>query len=298
MTDEADRWSVLEVLQWTAGAFKSAGIDSPRLTAEVLLAQALGCSRLDLYLTYDRPLTPAERAAFRELVRRRLDRCPTAYLTGRREFWKIALAVGPGVLIPRPETEVLVQAALEHLAGGDRREPRLLDLCTGSGAVALALAAEVPGARVTAVDSSVEALDWARRNAADLGLTERVDLVAGDLFGPLEPGARFEVITANPPYVREDEWDGLAPEIKGHEPRRALVAGPTGLEVIARLAADSPPFLAPGGALLCEIGAGQAGAAEALFAEYYGRVSLRADLQGVPRVVQAEEPVMNGESGG
>ncbi|MBU0514063.1 MAG: peptide chain release factor N(5)-glutamine methyltransferase [Proteobacteria bacterium] len=298
MSDEADRWSVLEVLQWTAGAFKSAGIDSPRLTAEVLLGHALSCSRLDLYLNYDRPLTPAERAGYRELIRRRLDRCPTAYLTGRREFWKIELAVGPGVLVPRPETEGLVEAALGHLAAGDRVGPLLLDLGTGSGAVALALAAEIPTARVTALDLSIEALGWARRSAAGLGLTGRVDLVAGDLFAPLAPGVRFDVITANPPYVSEGEWAGLAPEIRRYEPRRALVAGPTGLEIISRLAAEAPPFLAPGGAVLCEIGAGQAEAARELFGEYFGRVSALADLRDVPRVVKAEAPLVKGEPGG
>jgi release factor glutamine methyltransferase len=283
-------WTVLQVLEWTAGAFKSSGIDSPRLTAEVLLAQCLGCGRIDLYLNYDRPLTEDERAAYRELVRRRLDREPTAYIVGQRAFWTLELAVGPGVLIPRPETEGLVEAALAHIKAAGWAAPRLLDLCTGSGAVALALAAELPGARVTAVDLSRKTLAWARKNAVDLGLADRVDLVAGDLFSALDPEARFEVITINPPYVQSDQWDGLAPEIKDHEPREALVAGPTGLEVIGRAAAEAPRFLTADGLLVCEIGQGQAAAATELFEACFSRVELGRDLAGMERLVMAAGP--------
>ncbi len=283
-------WTVLQVLEWTAGAFKSAGIDSPRLTAEVLLAQGLGCGRLDLYLNYDRPLTEDERAVFRELVRRRLDREPTAYIVGRRAFWTIELAVGPGVLVPRPETEGLVEAALAHLIAAGDEAPRLLDMCTGSGAVALALAAELPGARVTAVDASGRALAWARKNAVRLGLADRVDLMAADLFTALGPGARFEVITINPPYVSGGEWDGLAPEIKDHEPREALVAGPSGLEVIRRAAAGAARFVTAGGLVACEIGHGQAAEAAACFEAVFGRVELGRDLAGTPRLIKAAGP--------
>jgi release factor glutamine methyltransferase len=283
-------WTVLEVLEWTAGAFKTAGIDSPRLTAEVLLAVGLDCGRLDLYLNYDRPLSEDERAVYRELVRRRLDREPTAYIVGQRAFWTIELAVGPGVLIPRPETEGLVEAALAHLAVAGRDAPRLLDMCTGSGAVALALAAEGPGARVTAVDLSPQALAWAKKNAVSLGLADRVDLVAADLFSAVGPGTRFEVITINPPYVSGDEWDGLAPEIRDHEPRQALVAGPTGLEVVGRVAAEAARHLTPGGLAVCEIGHGQADEAAALFEAFFGRVEVGRDLSGTPRLIKAAGP--------
>jgi release factor glutamine methyltransferase len=283
-------WTVLQVLEWTIGAFKSAGIDSPRLTAEVLLAHGLGSNRLDLYLNHDRPLGEDERAVVRELVRRRLDREPTAYIVGKRAFWTIELAVGPGVLIPRPETEGLVEAALAHLSAAGHDAPRLLDMCTGSGAVALALVAELPGARVTAVDASCPALAWARKNTVRLGLDDRVDLVAADLFTALGPGARFEVITINPPYVSGEEWDTLAPEIKDHEPREALVAGPTGLEVIRPAAMEAARFVATGGLVVCEIGHGQATAAMACFEAVFDRAELGRDLSGIPRLIKAAGP--------
>ncbi|HEX8908912.1 MAG TPA: peptide chain release factor N(5)-glutamine methyltransferase, partial [Anaeromyxobacteraceae bacterium] len=192
-------WTPLKLLAWTQGYFARAGADAPRLTAELLLAHALGCDRVRLYLDFDKPLGPEELARYRELVKRRGEGEPTAYLTGAREFFGHRFAVDARALVPRPETELLVEAALAALPEGGA----LLDLCTGTGCVAISAKLARPSARVTAVDLSPEALALARENAARLGA--EVALLAGDLYAPVPEGERFDVVTANPPYVPTGE---------------------------------------------------------------------------------------------
>jgi release factor glutamine methyltransferase len=276
---------VSRLIRWAGEYLAEKGMDNPRLDGELLLAQALRQSRLDLYLDFDRPLTTSELEAFKALLKRRLDREPVAYITGRKGFYNLDLMVGPGALVPRPETELLVETALALLAPGS--EERVLDLGTGCGAIALSLAAERPALKVTATDISPRALAWALTNAREAGLAERVELLQGDLFQPLA-GRLFDLIAANPPYVAQAEYETLAPEIVGHEPAEALVSGPEGLDLIRRLTAEAPGYLAPGGWLLMEIGAGQAGKVmELLPEELWEAKEVLDDLAGLPRVIKA-----------
>jgi release factor glutamine methyltransferase len=279
-------WTVLDLLRWTTDHFASRGIDTPRLDAEVLLACALECDRLGLYLEYEKPVEEAERARFRELVRRRADeRIPVALLTGTREFWSLSLEVTPDVLVPRPETETLVASALERLPDAEA-ELRVLDVGTGSGAVALALAAERPKARVVATDVSAAALAVAGRNAERLGLADRVAFAQGDLFEPVA-GERFDLVVSNPPYIARGEAGSLAPELR-HEPESALYAGADGLEVLRRLVAEAGDHLEAGGVLVLEIDPGQAPALLQLCADAGLRdVRVQRDLAGRARAVSA-----------
>jgi len=277
-------WTVLALLRWTTDHFASKGIETARLDAECLLAHALGTQRLQLYVEFEKPVSEAERARFRDLVKRRAtDRVPVAHLLGSKEFWSLDFEVGPDVLTPRPETETLVQAGLDRLPAGPSR---VLDLCTGSGCVALALASERPEAQVTASDVSAAALEVAARNAEALGLAGRVRFVEGPLYAPLGD-ERFDLIVSNPPYVAETQRGRLAPEL-GHEPDLALFAGPEGLEVLRELVAGAPGRLAPGGALALELSPEQAETV-AGWCRQAGLldVTLHRDLAGRPRVVAA-----------
>ncbi len=277
-------WTVLELLRWTAGHFAERGIDTPRLDAECLLAHALGTDRLQLYVGFDKPVEEAERGAFRELVRRRAgERVPVALLTGEKEFWSLRLTVNSAVLVPRADTETLVQVALERIPDPEG-EYEVLDVGTGSGAVALALATERPKARVTASDVSPEALEVARANAERLGLAGRVRLVEGSLFEPVV-GECYDLVVSNPPYVAEAEATSLAPEL-GHEPPQALFGGPDGLAVLRPLVAGLAGVLRPGGAWALEIGPEQAAVLEGWCREAgLGGAQVHRDLAGRPRVV-------------
>jgi release factor glutamine methyltransferase len=229
-------------------------IDQPRLTAEILLAHSLGTERLDLYLNGEKPLGESEIAQFRNLVRRRVTREPLQYITGRQEFRSLPFAVGPGVLIPRPETELLVERVLARLTEETLPAPsRILDLGTGSGIIAVTLGAAFPRARLYATDISPEALAYARKNACTHGLTDRIDFLLGDWLEPFSPGkGLFNVIAANPPYVATVEWAGLQPEVRDYEPKTALTAGERGMVDICRIIAEAPLYLAPGGWLFIE----------------------------------------------
>lgn len=279
-----DLWTILKVLQWTQQRFAERGLRTPRLDAEVLLAHVLGCDRVKLYTHFDQPLKKEELGAYRELIKRRLGGEPVAYLVGRQEFWSLPFAVDPRVLIPRPETEGVVEAALELLAG--RPSPKVADVGTGSGAIAVAIAHERPDARVVAIDRSPEALAVAKDNAANNGAT--VELLEGDLLAPLEGRGPFDLIASNPPYIADRDFSSLPPEVRC-EPRLALTSGPEGLEAIRRLAAGAPPLLADGGALVLEIGAGQAEAVRALLGEHFSSVEVRRDLAGIGRVAIARK---------
>ncbi len=280
------QWTVLELLKWTTDYFGGKGIDGARLDAEVLLAHALGCDRLRLYVDYEKPVTPEERTRFRELVKRRADeRVPVAYLVGTKEFWSLSFEVTPDVLIPRPDTETLVEAALGALPEVDA-EVTVLDVGTGSGAIALALASERPKARITATDASPEALAVAARNAERLGLADRVVFVEGDGLAAIE-GQRFDAIVSNPPYVRPDAVAGLAPEL-AHEPAQALSFGDAadGTALLERIVADAPARLAARGWLGLELDPAQATQVQEWMMEGgFGDVTVHRDLGGRPRVV-------------
>ena len=253
-----EHWTIREVLGWTTGYFRRTGIASPRLDAECLLAHGLGVSRVDLYVRHDMPLGVAERARVRELVGRRAkERVPVAYLTGEKEFYGFALEVSPEVLIPRPETEALVDAALERLREAQERgneEPRVLDVGTGSGALAVAIAATMPQARVVAADISKAALAVARRNLSRHGLTERVSLVCADLTEAMSEDGRFDLLVSNPPYIDPGDAAGLEPEISRHEPALALFSEGAGLAHVRRLLAKAPVTVQESGAVLLELG--------------------------------------------
>jgi release factor glutamine methyltransferase len=287
----ADTWTVGRLLAWTTDWLAARGSDAPRLDAEVLLAHVRGCPRIALYTAFDVPVGEAERARFRELVKRRGDGEPVAYLVGNREFFSLSFAVTPAVLVPRPETEGLVVRVLDlcRRPAGAAERPRVLDVGTGSGAIAVTLAKHLPQAEVVAGDVSAAALEVARGNAARHGVADRVEFVECDLLDHPRLAGPWDVIVSNPPYVREDEFDALPRDVRMHEPRGALVAGPTGVEVVGRLAAAAAARLAPGGWLVVEVGPTVATAAAALLAAeaaFEPGPTLK-DLAGLPRIIQA-----------
>ena len=260
----SESWTVGRLLKWTTDFLKERGADSPRLDAEVLLAAAKSCERIALYTAFDEVVSEEVRGKFRDLVKRRADGAPVAYLVGQREFYSLRLRVTPDVLIPRPETEFVVIAALDHLrvesSNADIpqsaiRNPqlRVADVGTGSGAIAVAIARHAPQCRVTAIDVSAGSLAIARENAAKHQVAERIDFAQGDLLSPLPADRQFAVIASNPPYVSESEYAALSPQVKDHEPKQALLAGPTGTEVIERLIPQAAERLLPGGLLVLEV---------------------------------------------
>jgi release factor glutamine methyltransferase len=284
------------LLRWTTSHFEGLGIESARLDAECLLAHALGVDRLRLYIDFEKPILEPERGVFRALVRRRgAERVPVAQLVGRKEFWSLPLRVTPDVLVPRPETETLVAAALELLPEG--RDVCVLDIGTGSGAVALAIARERPAARIVASDISGAALKVAQQNADELGSAERIVLREGPGYAPVQQ-ERFDLIVSNPPYVAESQRETLPPEL-AHEPAVALFAGPDGLRVLEELVRGAPEHLVPGGALALELGPEQA-ARVAGWCREVGLLDVRThrDLAGRPRVVAARMPAAAGGAKG
>jgi len=257
MTEANKAWTIRDLLNVTSDYLKRKDIEAPRLNAEVLLAHLLGLSRVQLYLRFDQPLNEQEVSRYRVLIKRRLNREPTQYITGSQEFWSLDFEVGPAVLIPRPESELLVEMALSLYREGripQTDQLRLLDLCTGCGALAVALAREIPDAAVWATDISEEALAIARRNAAKHNVTSRMEFMTGNLCEPsLARNLTFDLIVSNPPYIRSDDFDDLPPEVRMHEPRLALDGGKEGMVYIERILRIGPDCLRPGGWVLVEM---------------------------------------------
>jgi release factor glutamine methyltransferase len=279
-------WTILDLLTWTTSYFQSKDIDNPRSTAEILLAHALKLSRIDLYLRYDQPVNTDERQRFKALIQRRATREPVAYIVGEKEFWSMVFSVNADVLVPRPETECLVERALAMLPKKGRR--RVLDLGTGSGAILLALAKERPDCMCFGSDQSQAALAVARRNARSHHLAHRVHFFAGSWLEPLQPqGLSLDMIVSNPPYIPSEQIASLQPEVACFEPRSALDGGPDGLAQLGRIVALAPDYLAAGAALILEIGHDQ-GPGITQRAEQtnaYRDVSIARDYGGLDRVV-------------
>ena len=289
--DRRTRWTVRELLSWTTERFTELGLDEPRIDAEHLLARALDCSRMQLYLQHDRLLDDSARAGFRELVRRRLAREPVAYIEGSKGFHALDLdlRVDRRALIPRPETEHLVDWLLETLRPPPAPLMQVLDVGTGSGAIALAIAKARYEVSVTAVDASAEALALARENVERLGLGDRIALVRGDLLDRVkDPPEGWAAIAANLPYIPSADIETLAPEVRLHEPRSALDGGPDGLNFIRRLITQiaERECLARDAWLFLEVGIGQAATVEQLLRDAgFSEVASRQDYARIPRIV-------------
>ncbi len=286
----ADEWTIGRLLQWTADYLKQHGSESPRLEAEVLLAQARKCQRIELYTSFADPADEELRTRFRELVRRRAEGMPVAYLVGHREFYSLDFRVTSDVLIPRPETEFLVLTALDLIKQRAAEAPlAVADVGTGSGIVAITVARQVPRAKLTAMDVSPAALAVARDNAERHGVSERVEFVESDLFAAVSAGQAFDLVLSNPPYVSTAEMAKLPREVRAYEPALALAAGEAGTDVIERLIPQAAERLARGGSVLLEISPMLQQRVESLLAAEE-RLELGPtvkDLAGLPRVVQA-----------
>ena len=282
----AQPWTLLRVLEWTTQRFTDAGIVPPRLEAQVLLGFVLEMSRVQLYTNHDRPLAEPELARCRALIKRRLGGEPTAYLVGDQEFWGQSFVVDPTVLIPRRDSETVIEVVLDLVPAEERpRSRRVLDLCTGSGALAVTLAKELPGARVIATDVSRAAATIAATNAQRAGVAERIEVKVGDLWNAVAGAALFDVIVANPPYVRRSDLAGLPPEVQ-HEPQLALDGGEDGFAVMRPLVDGLASAAAPDAIVAIEHGYDQAAGVRALIdaTGAFAPAMTRSDLGGNPRV--------------
>ncbi len=259
-----DRWTVGRLLTWTRDFLQKKGSDSPRLDAEVLLAAVMKCQRVNLYAQYEEEVAEAHRSKFRDLVKKRAEGAPVAYLVGRKEFFTLTLKVSPAVLIPRSDSETAVVEALARLK--NLTAPRAVDVGTGSGCLALACVQNHKTARFIATDISPEALAVAEANAVKHNLDARVEFRAGDLLDPVADEEPFDLILSNPPYIATDVIPTLEPTVSKYEPHLALDGGPDGLRIVARLIAQAPSLLKPGGHLILEIGSDQEAAVRDLVA--------------------------------
>lgn len=255
------QWHVIDLIKWTTGYFKKHGIVSPRLDAELLLGYVIKKERLQLYLNFESIVPKEQLSQYRELVKRRSQHVPVSYLINSKEFRSLDFYVDENVLIPRPETEVLVETVLKDQS----EKRRLLDMGTGSGAIAISVAKEKSDWGIFATDLLPEVIEVAVRNARKHDLEKRISFLQGDLFEPLDSDMRFDWIVSNPPYIASNEFDDLMPEVRDHEPRIALDGGEDGLEFISSLIDKAPDFLVPEGKIAIEIGYDQGSAVKALF---------------------------------
>lgn len=281
-------WTIGKLLDWTRAHFDSRGVEEPRLCAEILLAKALACRRIDLYAQYDRRPDEAQRAAFRAMVKAAAEHRPIAYLVGKKEFYSLEFDVTPDVLIPRPETEIIVEKALAFAANCPGDRVTVWDVGTGSGCIAVTIAKREPRAQVVATDISEPALAVARSNAAKHGVAERVMFTVADLLEQASGGSgeAFDLITANLPYVATADAKSLPKMVRDNEPATALFAGADGLGLFRRMAPQAAPRLRPGGLLLLEIGMGQAEAVTRLYvAAGLELTGAYADLRGIVRTL-------------
>jgi release factor glutamine methyltransferase len=291
-----DEWTIGRLLTWTKGHLESKGVDEPRLAAELLLARALGCKRIELYARYNLAPTADQRAAFREMVIAAAEHKPIAHLIGHREFYSLDFIVTPDVLIPRPETELLVELALTWCKEHPADRFSLLDIGTGSGCIAVTIARRQPAVSAVATDISASALAVAAQNADRHGVKDRIRFVEADLFNlppDVIPPGGFDIIVSNPPYIAERDRETLPQNVGRYEPSQALFAGDDGLDAYRRLSPDVPRCLRPGGTLLLEVGFNQADAVQTLFAEASPTLQLVArfkDLSGIDRALQFTLP--------
>jgi release factor glutamine methyltransferase len=283
--------TVLEVIQRSSEFLARKGVDSPRLQIELMLAQVLQVPRLQLYLNFDRGLTESELDLLRPMVKRRGDREPLQHILGSTSFCGLELEVNRDVLIPRPETELLAEQACAHLANLNAPSSTVLDFGTGSGCLAVSIAARCPAAQVHAVDISPSALVVAGRNAARHGVAGRIAFHCGEGFAALPPGERFDLLVSNPPYIPAPEIEALQPEVRDHDPRLALDGGADGLQCFRWLAAEAPARLKPGALAMFEFGDGQAPALQELFGQTGWAVrAIAPDYSGRARILVAQRP--------
>ena len=297
----ADVWTTRRLLAWMGEAFTKKGLDSPRLMSELLLSHVIGCDRLRLYMDTDRPASPLERESLRELVARALKHEPVQYLVGEGWFFGLPFKVDRRVLIPRPATETIVQEVLQHhrathgSANATGEGVLVGDVCTGSGCISVAILKNLRGARAVASDISADALEVARLNAQRHGVLERMEFVRGDMLTPLRDhpptrgDAALDYLVSNPPYIPDDEWRAVEPNVKDHEPHSALRGGVDGLDFVRPLAAQGAAMVKPGGMVLVEVADARSEQARELFAanEYLLEVRVLRDFEGLNRVVIA-----------
>lgn len=283
---ENEIWTIGKILKWTEQYFAKAELDSPRLDAEVLLAHVLKKERIFLYVHFDQPLDPAELAEYKACIRQRVQHVPVAHITGHKEFMGLDFKVTKDTLIPRPDTEILVEAVLQRLKAGPDSNLRLADIGTGSGAICLSLLNYLPQLQAVTVDISPGAIEVARENAAALGVAERIEFFQGDLLEPIKD-RRFAAIVSNPPYIPQGDVLTLAQDVKDYEPMTALDGGADGLDFYRRLLQEAPDLLEPEGFLAVEVGIGQAQVLVemAKVMTPWGRSEIIKDLAGIERVV-------------
>ncbi len=282
---------VHDILNESTKTLEAADIPSARLDAEVLLSFCLGCDRLEFFKNPEMQLDQTQLASFKKLINRRLRWEPVAYIVGRKEFWTFALEVNKDVLIPRPDTEVIVEEILNVVKKYESTRINILDIGTGSGAIAIALACEIPHASVMATDISFAALDVARRNARSLEIQNNIDFRQGNLLEPVE--GIFDIIASNPPYIGAQEYEELPEGVRSFEPREALLAGKSGLEFYEKLTYQAEGYLEKNGWLLLEIGARQEKDVRQIMetSGFYNNIEMRCDYAGLPRVIKARRKV-------
>ena len=288
-------WIIKDLLKVTADYLKEKEVDSPRLTAEILLSHQLNTDRVNLYMNFDKPLTEKELSGYRSLIKRRLQHEPVQYITGSQEFWSLDFMVDPQVIIPRPESELLVEQAINRVGANlapQNQSPKILDLGTGSGALAISVAKEVPQARFWATDLSAAALSLARRNAERHGVSDRIEFIPGELWDPIiNLDITFDIIISNPPYITSEEYNDLAPEVRDYEPRLALDGHEGGMYFIEKIIRGGLDYLSPGGWLIMEMSPDQTEKALLLIEQIngYGEKTRIKDYSHTYRVVMAQK---------